>query len=656
MNRSPLLTATAAAVLTSLTGVVSAGSTTTVTVDPTVTRSIEGISDLDRKKYISMAVSTAGTLNALDEKMFHRYFRDLGIALGRRVNILHSAWAHQDAVHEDPARPGYVDLDRLKSEVQPMTSKWDAELRKIFPDGPDLVATENFLPNTWPPFMETYYRPEDTTQHRPMVKNYDAGAEGMMAYLQYGFDDWNRPRWFEGINEPDWYFNARNDASFFGLHKSYPKYAKKFGMDMRIGGPCFSTAQWFRQNYQLLPKSMGHFIDQTWGTQDFYSFHPYNYMEWNEEKREFEGRITGGLPMDADLDAVVNYTVQHHGKPIGLVISEHGGYMVKSQLGDQQMDRLAKEIFPDLSPWEQEMKRRAFTDYLMVTGAIMHTLSFMDHPHTVEKAIPFILLQTLSWKPDHYAAILASKDFKNPAEQWVETRMVDFYKYFKDVSGRRVAVWSDDPDIQTHAFVNGSTLYLVMNNLALVEQRVDLKLAGAEGVTSALMRRLTRNDDFTPNYQVVRAESLDAVTLAPREAVVMVAEFSKPIEEASHVNETVHYGDKTAVELNGQDVGVFRVEVPDPKSAAYAVLRVAVGRGAGTNHQIAVRLNGQVIEMPLEDAAPYLEYKDTYGALKRARVPLELLRNTNRIEVAFPDGKGGGIGSVVLRVARETDG
>ncbi|MEM6391432.1 MAG: hypothetical protein AAF797_01515 [Planctomycetota bacterium] len=650
MNRSRLLSAAAAVVFAGMTHTLTAG---TVTVDPTVTRSIEGISELDRKKYISMAVSTGGTLNALDEKTFNRYFRELGIGLGRHVNLLHAAWAHQDATHEDPARPGYVDLERLKAEVNPVGSKWDAELREIFPDGPDLVATENFLPNTWPPFMETYYRPEDTTQHRPMVKNYDAGAEAMMAYLQHGFDDWSRPRWFEGINEPDWYFNARNDESFFGLHKSYPKYAETFGMDIRVGGPCFSTAQWFRQNYQLLPKTIGHFIDQTWGTQDFYSFHPYNYMEWNEERREFEGRITGGLPMDADLDAVVNYTVQHHGKPIGVVISEHGGYMVKSQLGDQQMDRLANEIFPELPEWEQELKRREFTDYLMVTGAIMHTLTFMDHPHTVEKAIPYILLQTLSWKPDHYAAILASKGYQNPAEEWVETRMVDFYKYFKDVSGRRVAVWSDDPDVQTQAFVNGSTLYLVMNNLALVEQRVDLKLARAEGVTSALMRRLTRNDDFTPNYRVVRAKELDAITLAPNEAVVIVAEFAEPIAEASRVNETVHYGDQTAVELKDQDVGVFQVDVPNPKDAQYAVLRVAVGRGAGTDHQIAVRLNGQPIAMPLEDAAPRLEYKDTYGALKRVRVPVELLRETNRIEVAFPDGKGGGIGSVVLRVARD---
>ncbi|MEM6315099.1 MAG: hypothetical protein AAF743_13485, partial [Planctomycetota bacterium] len=390
------------------------------------------------------------------------------------------------------------------------------------------------------------------------------------------------------------------------------------------------------------------------------SFHPYDYMNWNEEAHDFTGRITGGLPMNADLDALVNYTVNEHGKPINVVISEHGAYMWDTAVRDEQMDRLTEELFPDLSTWDREMKRRDILSFLMVNGAISHTLSFMDHPHTVEKAIPYIQLQAASWKVDHYAVLLVSKDYAYPVEEWIETRMVDFWEFFKDVDGRRVAAWGDDPDVQVQAFAEDDKAYVLLNNLAPEPQSVTLDLADAERIESFTVRRLGRNEDFTPSFTTEVVESLDDLTLAVNESVALVVDYDGPIEEARRLDETVHYGDKSCVEFEGDDVVKFAVAVPDHTEAEYATLRIAVGRPTGTDHDIAVRLNGQVIDMPMEDAASILDggnrpNQDYYGALKRVRVPAALLQAENTVELSWPDGKSGGVGSVVLRVARPID-
>ncbi|MBB6429358.1 hypothetical protein HNQ40_001164 [Algisphaera agarilytica] len=631
----------------------------TVTVDPTQTWSIEGHSDLNRQQYFSIAQSAGDGLDELSQEQFDYYFRELGITFGRRVNLLLAGHTYEEIVFEDPDRPGRVDIDRLKNEPPRTPGKFDDQLREMFPDGLDLVGTENFLKTTWPPFMETYVREEDTTGHHPMVKDHDAAAEGMIAYLNHRFNDWDRPRWFEGLNEPDWFFNVYNDESFFGLHEGFKNYRDEAGLNMEVGGPCFPTSQYFKNNYQTLPKTMGHFIDQTECDLDFYSFHPYDYTIWDEEAQTFDARVTGGLPMDADLDALVNYTVLEHGKEIDVVISEHGAYMVDTAVRYDQIDALGVRLFPELSDWDRWMKQKEITDFMMVNGAIAHTLTFMDHPHTVEKAIPFILLEASSWKPDHYAALLVSKDHQSPAEEWVESRMVDFWKVFKDVDGRRVRGWSIDPDIQQQSFVDGDRLFIVLNNLAGVPQDVTLDIANADEVQSYELRRLSRNEDFTPNYSEQSVESVDALTLAPQESVVVVATYAEPIVEAQRFEESVHYGDRSCVELTGQDSATFKVAVPDVEDAETVTLRIAVGRPHGTDRDLAVKFNGHAVTIPVEDSADRLDrkhkYADEYGALKRVRIPAEWLEAENAVEVSFPDGTGGGIGSVVLRVSRASE-
>jgi len=121
------------------------------------------------------------------------------------------------------------------------------------------------------------------------------------------------------------------------------------------------------------------------------------------------------------------------------------------------------------------------------------------------------------------------------------------------------------------------------------------------------------------------------------------------------IEEKAFYGDRLSVQVQpgeSEDIGLSlpRNSMGD---IVYAELRVALGRPAGTDRDIQVHLNGERINMPLENHSHRLEWEDDYGSAKIAQVDPVLIKNNNTVTVGFPDGGKGGIGSVVLRVGNE---
>jgi len=58
--------------------------------------------------------------------------------------------------------------------------------------------------------------------------------------------------------------------------------------------------------------------------------------------------------------------------------------------------------------------------------------------------------------------------------------------------------------------------------------------------------------------------------------------------------------------------------------------------------------NGQPLTVPLENCAERL-VEDEYATCKLIEVPSDLVRESNTIHIAFPDGHKGAVGAVVLR-------
>jgi hypothetical protein len=376
---------------------------------------------------------------------------------------------------------------------------------------------------------------------------------------------------------------------------------------------------------------------------DFYSFHAYDFFKWNDGA--FRGRIQSGLPLEGVLDLVQNYAVNTFGTEKDLVLSEHGGYVNAEggmYDGEAAAAELADKYFPG-DTFEHEMKKRSIVNALMLQSVVANTLTFMEHPHVIRKAVPFLLPQSWAWDTKYYAQLFVPYNYTDKSRP-EPTHLLSFFRFFRGVDGRRVKALCNDPDLQVRAFVSGSRLFLAVNNLSPEPETVALHGMEAERVE---LRRLGRNADFSGRYTEEAVALPESLTLDGLEAVMLVADFGRPIEERSSVNEAVCYGDKVTAPLAEAE---FKVSVPVKEKIDYAVLRIGLTRGAGLQRDPVVMLNGKTLEVPLEDCAGRLEEKE-YATTKLIPVdPADLLAE-NRVRVSFPDGDDGAVGSAVIRAA-----
>jgi hypothetical protein len=291
------------------------------------------------------------------------------------------------------------------------------------------------------------------------------------------------------------------------------------------------------------------------------------------------------------------------------------------------------------------MKKRSIDDFNMVSGLMANTLVFMDHPHIVKKAVPFILLESMAWDPTYYATLYTPRDFKDKND-WVPSQKVLFYKLMRDVAGHRVKAHSPDPDLQLRAFVDGATVYTVVNNLSTKPETFSLDMPGPKTLT---IRRVGRNADFTPYYREDTRALLTGIEIGGREALVLVAEYFGPLPVEQTVNEVPCYGDRVAAAFEGS--ADFTVEVPDPDRLVYVDLRVGISRPSAAGRAVEVSLNGEPLPVQKEDAAERIDDGTDYATCKLFRLGPDRIRSRNTVTVSFPGGGEGGVGAVVMRAA-----
>ena len=89
-----------------------------IEVDPRCTRSIGGISELDRKTYF--AICDPGTdfdKRCRDHEMYEYLVDELGVKFGRRLGVVSGPVRRHSVVVEDPKHPGYANLDLLRQKL-----------------------------------------------------------------------------------------------------------------------------------------------------------------------------------------------------------------------------------------------------------------------------------------------------------------------------------------------------------------------------------------------------------------------------------------------------------------------------------------------------------------------------------------------------------
>ncbi|MBK1832652.1 sulfatase-like hydrolase/transferase [Roseibacillus ishigakijimensis] len=616
-----------------------------ITIHPQITRAIEGESTLQRERYFGICDPGARFPQRVGNRERYRYLVDeLDINFGRSLGPVKWQVRRLPKEIEDTGNPGRADLAKVTRFLQAHPPQEERQLQKDFPQGLDVIAHGS--PGGYPDFMGNW-RPE-SLQDQPQKKgafgipaNSQAAAEFAATVFKYGYDDFTRPRYFEPINEPSWQFLAEPER-MARWHLETRAAFRAAGLETLVGGPCHATGYLWSRQYQGF-KGMKGFIDATRGELDFYSFHVYDYYRWDGDK--LAGTMVTGLPFEGVLDLYGAYTRQQFGKTIPLAISEHGGYLG----GDSwvTLDKVARAHGITSENPARDRQVRSIQEFCLVTSAARNTLTFMDHPQLVLKAVPFMLLETSSWDPEYYAVLYTKKGFAKDSPELVPTAVQHFHQLFRGVRGERVWADNPDPDVITRVVRDGTKLFIMMHNQADLPAPVELTLPVPEAV---VLRRLSRRPNLTPHYRE-EAATLRDLTLAPQETVVAICHYPAPLAEKSRWNERTYYGDK--VLLPAPALQPVALSVDQPERALRATLRIGFSRPVEAGKELVLHFNGRPLALPVEDAAPRLEQPQDHGYATTRMVSLDpaWLKDQNEVKLAFADGGAGTVGSVALRVA-----
>ena len=631
--------------------------TVLVVVVPHCTRRIGGESELDRKRYFAICDPGTDFDRRVGSQDRYRYLtEELNISFGRRLGVVNWPAGGGNMVREDPLRPGFADLERLRKMLTARRNQPSPAMLRDF--SPDLDVAAHGQHNAYPEFMGKHFSgwlekqgPDAKRDAEYLPRNIEAAAELAANVLKNGYDDFDRPRYFEPLNEPHWSYLSEPEH-LANWHLAARRRIQAETPGVRVGGPCLAMAHFPSRGYKGF-KSLANFLDATGGQLDFYSFHVYDFYQ--VEDGGFGGAIIGGLPMEGLLDRVQNHTILEFGKEVPLVVSETGGYLTPISAGGPEqraeghgiIEQMARERFPG-SGFEWQMKARSIHEFIQVNSTIAHTLVFMDHPHVVEKSVPFMLLETAAWDPRYYAALYVRKNFDPKSEEWVPTTLHDFYRLFRDLKGRRVVANCPDPDIIVRAFVDGRRLQLIAHNLA---EKPEILGIDAPEPVSISVRRYGRRDDLTPFLEEEKAGRLGNLAIGPLETLVITATYGSEIEATRTVEETAHYGNAVTVPVEG--TASIQIPVPDVEGVQYASLRIGCNRPAGSGRGMRLQFNGHELQAAVEDSAPRYDHPEHgYSTTKMISIDPAILEAVNEVLISFPDGGSGTIGSAVLRVGR----
>ncbi len=604
------------------------------TVSPKISKAIKGHKELDRRKYFNLAANVTELNKVLTEERKTYYMNDLEMTIGRRLGMVGSELRWGNSIREDASRSGYADTAYYKSKNNPNDNGL-ADYQTYLGSNQHVALHDRH--NSYPDFMDLYGK-EGTDQQLP--GNTDAAAELAAIMLKYEYTDFQRPAFYEIVNEPHWRFNG--DQRFYDLHTKVNNKVDELGLDVLVGGPCSSVSNYYKKEYDNL-SVFTEFIDRTNFELDFYSFHSYDYMRWDGQ--DFTGAITSGLPLEGVIDGVAAHTYHTYGSEFKYVASEHGGYFTDGVVRDQLYDSLGNVHFPG-SGFEFEMEKRTIDNFLMVNSVIANTMTYMNHPHIVLKAVPFILLESSGWDPYYYSSLLVKEDFQKSSPNWVQSRHIDLYRFFAGVQGRRVDFTINDTDIQSHAFVDGNRLILLFHNQSNTLGNMDINIRGLETQPGNItVRRLGRKADFRPSYSEEMISNLSDITIGAQESVAILATYSETIPEEESLNEDIFYADTWEKIFTGSHE--FTVEMPG-NEVKNATLRVGISREASKAKEVEISVNGTVVPTPVEDCAERIT-SDMYATTKIVTLDPALLKRFNKVKVTFPDGKSGGVGAVVVR-------
>ena len=645
-----------------------------VAVNLNMKHEVGGISTLDRSKFITIHSSITDKdwgnssfstgLSAEDAQLRNAFFEDNDVYLGRnnggmpwrldrlrnsategRISLTQSkAFGEQDKINF------YVNGYNQDSESYEML---EGRAANMMQGGQLSMYPQNEL--------NLPCSQESCNNTNEWLEGFDALADYYVSYLSDYYGEGGttgepKPKYIEVVNEP-MLFTAKYRTTPQGIsdmHSVVAKRIKAVHPDVNVGG---YTAAWpalEERDFATFDERWKVFIDTAGEDMDFYSIHFYDSYRGN--KRAYRS----GANMEAILDMLDQYSILKVGEQKPWVVSEYG-YFTPNVIERASIQNVgySKEL-----DW---LNVRSFSSMLM---------GFLERPDQMVSSIPFHLNKALWYHsgsggvgPDgkRYGPRLFIMEEElngdlnvtdNPDANWIYSDLLKWYQLWSEVKGTRVDTHSTEIDIQVDGYVDGNTLYLVLNNLEHENKEVELSMVENHGLSISEVSSKHLYWDDGEQSSVLHSESLPASTkvveIAAEATRILKITYSGDINVDQQSLETKYFANAPSSfrqAITASQPVTFELNGVDTSSAeGEAILRVGVGRQHGLSLTPTVSING--VTLPeITDVRGYYENqaRDNFFGVLEIPVSYSDLQTDNDIVVQFPDS-GGTVSTVTMQV------
>lgn len=608
--------------------------TSKVTAILNAKHSVGGIETFERTKFITIhANQTENEWNGdnFTTDLKNHFLNGYDVYMGRDTGGI--TW-YLNNVQEDPLRPGFADPSHIESLGQ--------NRRNFYASQTGLHAYEarnNLIVGAQKnPFWTG--NSQIATGRGWKLSNATATGEYMGRYINafYGENGPPMPSYIEVINEPayhdfggpDNYTNSIEEIADF--HNEVAIAIKALLPNAKVGGYTTAFPNFEKGDFQRWNNRWKLFMDIAGNNMDFWSIHLYDFPSINGGKKI----LRSGSNIEATFDMMEQYSFMSFGFVKPFVISEYG-----AQMHDYATDT-----------WSP------FRDWLHLKAQNAQLFSFMERPNYIASAINFLPIKaewgynTSNNVPYNHRLMRKANEPNSYTGNWVYTDMVKFYQLWSNVKGTRIDTFSDNLDIQVDGYVDGNTVYLILNNLNFTNQSVDLALFETQGATLSTLtkKHLYLNENNNP---VLLEESIpvttNSVILNAESTMILEFSYNTPIIVNESKTETKFYATSYLKPISAFQTINFEINGVSKNIHGEAILRIGLGRSHDLSLSPTVKINGSVVEVPNNWRGDSQLQRERFFGILEIPIPFNLLQTNNTISLEFNDS-GGHVSTAILQL------
>ena len=574
--------------------------TTNIDIYPKVKRMIGEISTLDRSKYFNIHSNA----NDVEADLYSNYNIS---QVGRQF------WSPGSAALQSTGAVGiYPD---------PLTG--DTEMRevrkyvatdhpyKVYAQGLDPIPFADWVVEYFKNHVDTYLRPE---YYEPMNEPF-----------VHARDFYDEPDW-----DPVAEATVKLEMAQFFKHVGQKIHAAPELANMKVIGYSAAYPTFEKNDFSIWDQNMKMFMDEAGADMDGFSTHLYDGVNLiGQDTRR------SGSNMEAILDLIETYSYVKWGIIKPHAITEFGGIEngEYNDIMNVQSIRSQNSILFGLLERTDRMEIAIPFTTGKSTWHITEENNYMPYKAVLYKPIPIgVPLDEVTG--------------------WEYTERIHFYDLWKDVSGDRILIRTDNMDVLVQGFLDGNKLHIALNNLDDFDLPINLNLNGnLPNISQLTIKSLIIHPDADPDYTIqTSTELLKTYGLKKNETAVLEYTFSEPITFDNLIQSKRYYSTTylQAIQANNPINYNFN-NVDLVGNSGYAMLAMSIGRKHDRSKSPTVIVNGISIPVPSNwKGYNQIDRDDFFGTIE-IPVPLNIIQENNSVSITFEDSNGH-LSSLVLNV------